>query len=80
MTEKLNRGAETWQHKIPRNLVKDNIQLYNALYDIYGSTRGALNFSYNEAAKEEEISITTYLELPKDLLTELQSKGAVKKT
>ncbi|KAJ4256045.1 hypothetical protein NW762_009119 [Fusarium torreyae] len=71
MTEKLNRSAETWQHKIPRNLVKDNNQLYNAL--------GALNFFYNEAAKEDEITITAYLERPKDLLTELQNRGAVGK-
>ncbi|KAF4971488.1 hypothetical protein FSARC_1716 [Fusarium sarcochroum] len=79
MTEKLNRGEEAWQHRIPRHLVKDNTKLYNALHDIYGSRRGALNFFYNEAAKEQEITVTAYLEHPSDLLTELQNKGAVER-
>ncbi|KAF5638457.1 uncharacterized protein FTJAE_5253 [Fusarium tjaetaba] len=64
--------AYSWEHKIPRGLVKDGVILHNALSEIYGSG----NFAYEEVGAN--IVLTAFLEEPKDLLAQLVKKKAIK--
>ncbi|VTT80860.1 unnamed protein product [Fusarium fujikuroi] len=66
--------AYSWEHKIPRGLVKDGVILHNALSEIYGSG----NFAYEEVGAN--IILTAFLEEPKDLLAQLVKKNAIKRT
>ncbi|KAF5611664.1 uncharacterized protein FSUBG_2101 [Fusarium subglutinans] len=65
--------AYSWEHKIPRGLVKDGVVLHNALSEIYGSG----NFAYEEVGAN--IVLTAFLEEPKDLLVQLAKKKAINK-
>ncbi|KAF4429408.1 hypothetical protein FACUT_9151 [Fusarium acutatum] len=72
MTE--SSKSYSWEHKIPRGLVKDCVILHNALFEIYGSG----SFAYEEV--DANIVLTAFLEEPKDLLVQLVKKNVADET